>query len=121
MTLPTLIGVAALGGVGAVARFGLDGRVGERFASAFPYGTLGVNILGSFIIGLLVGAGLRGSAELLLETGLIGAFTTFSTWMFESHRLAEDGQLRLGALNIVFSLALGILAAWTGRQLGAAL
>jgi len=121
VTLPELIGVAVLGGVGAVARFGLDGQVGARFSGAFPYGTLGVNVLGSFVLGLLVGVGLRGSAELLLETGLIGAFTTFSTWMFESHRLAEDGQLRLGALNVVVSLALGIAAAWIGRQLGAVL
>lgn len=121
MTAPELIGVAVLGGTGAVARFGLDGVVGERFGSAFPYGTLVINLLGAFILGVFAGAALRGSAQLELGTGLIGAFTTFSTWMFETHRLAEDGQLRLGALSIVISLALGIASAWLGRQVGLAL
>ena len=51
----------------------------------------------------------------------MGAFTTFSTWAFESHRLAEDGEGRLGALNFAVSLMLGVTAAWLGRHIGAAL
>lgn len=121
MTAPELVGVGVLGGVGAVARFGIDVRVGERLGSVFPHGTLLVNLLGSFILGLVVGAALRSSEELLLGTGLIGAFTTFSTWVFESHRLGEDGRLRLGALNITASLVIGIAAAWAGRRVGSAL
>ncbi len=121
MTGPEFVGVGALGGIGALARFGLDGSVGRRVGSAFPLGTLVVNLLGSFVLGVLVGAALRSSEELLLGTGLIGAFTTFSTWMLESHRLGEDGRLRLGALNIAISLVLGIAFAWAGRRLGAAL
>jgi fluoride ion exporter CrcB/FEX len=54
-------------------------------------------------------------------TGLLGAFTTFSTWALESHRLGEDGQLRLGALNFLASLALGVAAVWLGRELGGVL
>jgi CrcB protein len=63
----------------------------------------------------------HGDALRLAGTGLVGAFTTFSTWVLESHRLGEDGRLRLGILNIVVSLALGIGALWLGRQVGAAL
>jgi CrcB protein len=121
MTTPDVIGVGVLGGVGAIARFGIDGMVGERLGSVFPYGTLLVNLLGSFLLGLLVGAALGASEQLLLGTGLIGAFTTFSTWVFESHRLGEDGRLRWGALNIAISLVLGIAAAWAGQHLGSTL
>ena len=61
---------------------------------------------------------MSGTAYRLVGTGLIGAFTTFSTWMLESHRLGEDGQLRLAGLNLAASLVLGVLAAWAGRHLG---
>lgn len=121
MTAPELVGVAVLGGIGAVARFGLDRGVGRRFASEFPYGTLSVNIAGSFILGVLAGAALGARAELLAGTGLIGAFTTFSTWALESHRLGEDRRLPLAVVNILVSLLLGIAAAWAGRRLGATL
>lgn len=70
---------------------------------------------------MLVGAAVRNDAYDIAGTGLLGAFTTFSTWALESHRLGEDGQLRLGALNFVVSLVLGLSAAWAGRQLGATL
>ena len=78
-------------------------------------------MLGSLILGILVGASARGDAYDIAGTGLIGAFTTFSTWALESHRLGEDGQLRLGALNFAVSLILGVTAAWAGRHLGATL
>jgi fluoride exporter len=116
-----VIGVGLLGGVGAVGRFALDGGVSGRLGREFPYGTLAVNVLGSFVLGVLVGAALSQSAYRLLGTGLIGAFTTFSTWAFESHRLGEDRRLRAGLLNFAVSLILGVLAAWAGRRLGAAL
>jgi fluoride exporter len=121
MSLAVVLGVGALGGVGAVARFLLDGAVSERAGRDFPFGTLAVNLLGSLALGVLVGAALSGDGYRFVATGLIGAFTTFSTWALESHRLGEDGQLRLGALNFVVSLVAGVLAAWAGRHLGAAL
>jgi CrcB protein len=66
-----------------------------------------------------VGAAVGGNAYRLEGTGLIGAFTTFSTWVFESHRLGEAGELRLGAVNFAISLVLGVTAAWAGRHVGA--
>lgn len=111
-------GIGLLGGAGAVLRFLLDGTVSTRFGRALPYGTLAVNVSGSLALGVLVGASVAGDASRLVATGLVGAFTTFSTWTFETHRLAEDGQLRAGAINVLVSLALGLLAAWVGRELG---
>jgi CrcB protein len=115
------LGVGVLGGAGAIARFVLDGGVSARLGRDFPYGTLAVNVLGSFLLGALAGAALSGDAYRLAATGLVGAFTTFSTWMLESHRLAEDGELGAGLLNFAVSLVLGVTAVWAGRQLGAAL
>jgi fluoride exporter len=114
-------GIAALGGAGAIGRFLLDGAVAARTRRAFPWGTLAVNLTGAFLLGLLTGVALSGDALRLLGTGLLGAYTTFSTWSLESHRLGEDGQLRLGALNFAVSLVLGVAVAWIGRELGAAL
>jgi CrcB protein len=116
-----VVAIGLVGGVGAISRFLLDGAVAGRAGRDFPYGTLAVNVLGSFILGLLVGAAVRGDAYDVAGTGLLGSFTTFSTWALESHRLGEDGQLRLGALNFVVSLILGLAAAWAGRHLGGAL
>jgi CrcB protein len=115
------LGVGLIGGVGAILRLGLDGAVAARLGREFPYGTLVVNLLGAFVLGVIVGAAFSQDAYRLLGTGMIGAFTTFSTWTLESHRLGEDGQLRLGAVNFAVSLLLGIALAWAGRHLGAAL
>lgn len=109
------------GGLGAVARFVLDGVVARRLGREFPYGTLTVNFLGSFALGILAGAALDGDAYRVAGTGLIGAFTTFSTWALESHRLGEAGRLPLGVVNFAVSLLLGVAAAWLGRELGAVL
>jgi CrcB protein len=121
MSLGLVLGIGLLGGVGAIARFALDGAVSRRTGRAFPYGTLAVNILGSFLLGVFVGAALSPSAYRLVGTGLIGAFTTFSTWMLESHRLGEDRRLDVGLANFAVSLVLGVTAAWAGRHLGASL
>ena len=121
MSALVVIGVGLVGGLGAVARFALDGAVDSWLGREFPFGTLAVNLSGSFVLGILLGAALSGDSYRVAGTGFIGAFTTFSTWAFESHRLGEDGEVRLGAANFAVSLALGILAAWAGRRLGAAL
>jgi fluoride exporter len=121
MSLLVFIGIGLLGGVGAVGRFLLDGSVSGRAGRDFPYGTLAVNILGAFALGLLVGGVLDTNALRLAGTGLVGGFTTFSTWTLESHRLGEDGEMRLGVVNFAVSLVLGVGVAWAGRHLGAAL
>lgn len=118
MSAPTIVAVGALGGLGAVARFGLDGLISGRLRSEFPFGTLIVNVLGAFVLGLLVGAAVSSTAYTLIGTGWVGAFTTFSTWMFEGHRLGEEGNLRLGVLNFGISLILGLGGAWAGRHVG---
>lgn len=121
MSVPVLLAVGGVGGVGAILRFVLDGAVSARVRGGFPCGTLIVNLTGAFILGLLVGVVPGQEADRIAGTGLIGAFTTFSTWTLESHRLGEDGQLRLGIVNFAVSVILGIAAAWAGRHLGAAL
>jgi CrcB protein len=117
VTVLVWLGVGALGGVGALLRFGVDGFVAERAGSSseFPWGTFAVNISGAFVLGLLVGAALHGDALLLAGTALIGSYTTFSTWMFETHRLGEEGELWLALLNVAVSLAVGLGAAELGR------
>ena len=121
MSLGVLLGIGLLGGAGAVARFAVDGAVSSLSGRRFPWGTLTVNLTGSLVLGVLAGAGVGGDALRLAGTGFLGGYTTFSTWMFESHRLGEDGELSAGVANLVASLALGLLAVWLGRKLGAAL
>jgi CrcB protein len=121
MSAAVLLGVGVLGGMGAVGRFLLDAAVARHVGRAFPFGTLAVNLSGALALGVLTGAALGGDAYRLWGVGLIGAYTTFSTWALESHRLAEEGEGRLGALNFAASLVLGVLLAWLGRELGAAL
>jgi len=92
--------------------------VSSRFdAAEFPLGTFAVNISGAFVLGILAGAGLRGDALLLAGTATLGAYTTFSTWMFETHRLGEDGSFALALLNVVLSLVVGVSAAALGRAI----
>jgi CrcB protein len=113
-----LIGAAVLGGFGAVLRFALDSAVSARSSTSFPLGTLAVNLLGALVLGLLLGAGVTGEALKLLALGLLGGFTTFSTWMFETHRLAEDGLIRMAAANVAVSVLFGVLAIWAGKLIG---
>ena len=121
MSGAVLVGIGLLGGVGAIGRFLLDGAVASRAGDRFPWGTLAVNLSGALALGALVGAEVGGDALRLAGTGLLGAYTTFSTWMFESQRLAEDGELRRGLANLVVSLALGLACAWLGREIGGGL
>jgi CrcB protein len=117
-TVLVWVGVGVLGGVGAIARFAVDAVVSARAGGRFPAGTFVVNLSGSVILGLLTGLALTGDALLLAGTAVLGSYTTFSTWMFETHRLAEDDQRLAVVANVVLSLVLGLLAAALGRWIG---
>jgi fluoride exporter len=115
------IGVGLLGGVGAVARFEIDALVSARARGGFPLGILVVNLTGAFALGLLVGLEVAGDALLLAGTAVLGAYTTFSTWMADTHRLAREGRRGAAAANLVLGLGLGLAAAAGGRWVGGAL
>ena len=115
------IGAAVVGGVGALARFHLDAFVELSSAGEFPLGTLVVNLLGSFCLGLLTGLAVTGDTLLLAGAALLGSFTTFSTVMLETERLGEEGGRRLALANLAASFAGGLPAAIVGWILGAAL
>ncbi|MDX6640676.1 MAG: fluoride exporter [Solirubrobacteraceae bacterium] len=111
------LGVGFLGGCGAIARFLVDAIVSTRAAGRFPTGTFVVNLTGTVVLGVLTGLTLSGDALLLAGTAVIGSYTTFSTWLFETHRLAEDNERLLASANIVLSLVLGVAAAALGRAI----
>ena len=110
-------GVFVIGGFGAVARFVVDRAVARRTARPFPFGTLAVNVSGAVLLGFISGLTLSHQAALLAGTAFVGAYTTFSTWVFETHRLAEERQFWPAAANIVVSVALGVAAAMLGALL----
>jgi CrcB protein len=112
------VGVALLGGGGAVARFTLSTAVARRTAGWLPYGTLAVNLSGSALLGLVAGFALHGDALTLVGGGLLGSYTTFSTWMLDSERLSEHHSGRALAANLLGSLLLGLAALALGRALG---
>lgn len=110
-------GVLLIGGLGAVARFMVDRTVARRAARSFPFGTLTVNITGAFLLGLITGLTLSHQAALLAGTAFVGAYTTFSTWMFETQRLTEERQVWPAVANIVVSVVLGLAAAAAGQAI----
>jgi CrcB protein len=112
------VSVAVAGGLGSTLRFLIDGQVARRTRTAFPFGTLAVNISGAVVLGFLSGLVLRADIALIAATALVGSYTTFSTWMFETQRLAEERQLAAAAGDIVVSLVLGVGAAALGRMIG---
>ncbi len=114
-------GLAALGGLGALARFELDGRVQLWAAGEFPLGTFVVNVAGSFVLGLLTGLSITGNTLFLAGVGFLGSFTTFSTWMLETERLGEDGEGSLALANLALSLLAGAAFAAAGWAVGALL
>ena len=115
------LGVAALGGTGAVLRFFVDGRVASRTRSGFPFGTLAVNLSGAAVLGLVSGLALHPDAALLGGTALVGSYTTFSTLALESWRMLQDGAWLTASINLGGSVLLGLLAVVAGVALGRAL
>jgi CrcB protein len=117
----TWIGVAFFGAFGAVARFRLDSVVSGRVPSDFPLGTLVVNLTGSFALGILLGASVPHRVVFLLGTGFAGGYTTFSTWMVESERLGEVGDVVSLLRNLWLSMLAGFGVAAAGFYVGQAI
>jgi CrcB protein len=115
------IAVGLLGGAMAVARFALDALLSDHPVQPFPLGILAVNLLGTVVLGIVAGAALSGEALVIVAGGGTGSFTTFSTWMLDSERLAESGRTDLGLLNVGVSLLAGFAAVALGHRLGTAL
>lgn len=113
--------VAIGGGLGALLRYAVEGVIAPRQRSPFPLSTLVVNLVGSLLLGALVGAALDGHVPdawlLFLGTGLIGGFTTFSTFTYETVRLVEDGAWRYVFWNLLISGPAAFLLAGIGYAL----
>jgi CrcB protein len=117
--LSKLIVVALGGAIGAVARYRLGGLINSRLPMQFPLGTFVINITGSFIIGFFLALvsqriTVHPNWRLLIAVGFVGAYTTFSTFEFETLKLIEDGSVVSAALNVMLSVVLGFIAVWLG-------
>lgn len=116
--------VIAGAALGAPLRYLTDLHVQRRHDSVFPWGTFTVNVTGCLVLGLVAGAAATGAVpeqvRLLLGTGLCGALTTYSTFSYETMRLAEEGAGLFAALNVAGSLAAGLGAAFAGAALASA-
>lgn len=123
MSASIVAGIAAAGGIGAAARFVVDGAVTARRPGPFPVAILLINIVGSLVLGILVGLvqyhGASDAWLAVLGTGFCGGFTTFSTASFGGVRLAQGGRHVLAAYNVLGTLALCTAAAAAGLALAA--
>ena len=104
---------------GGLSRYYLSGWVYNLLGRSFPYGTLAVNIIGAFLIGLIMELALRSTAlsdtvRLGLTVGFLGGLTTFSTFSYETFKLLEDGQFLLAAVNVLASVLICLFCTWLG-------
>jgi fluoride exporter len=117
-----LLGLAVAGALGSVLRYGVDHLVQRRAGSGFPFGILVVNVSGSLVLGVLVGSaahhGVPADWLTVAGTGLIGAYTTFSTFSFDTAALLERRQWGPGVANMSLSVGAGLAAAACGLALG---
>jgi CrcB protein len=115
--------VAIGGALGSVLRFWLGSYLVTRLGSRFPYGTFVVNISGSFLIGIVITIFAERTQwsdnwRYLIPIGLIGGYTTFSAFEYETFRLFQDGQILTAALNVVLSVIVGFAGVWAGAIVG---
>lgn len=120
--MPTILAVAVMGGLGALARYGIE-RGFVRSSASFPWGTILVNVSGSFVLGLLYALAIERVqgpewVRLGLTVGLLGGFTTFSTFSLQTFRLIEEGSHGAAVGNALGSLALGLVAVTIGVIVG---
>lgn len=115
--------VFAGGGIGAIARYWLSGFVYQKIGSDFPSGTLLVNILGCLLIGIMMSVleerfVVYPSLRIFLTMGILGGFTTFSSFSFETVALLRDGELFYATANVVLSVVTCLGSTWLGFSLG---
>jgi len=118
-----IILIALAGGLGTLSRYGLSGLVQRLTGAGFPWGTLAVNLLGCFVFGLVWSAGqgrlgLSAEARTVVLVGFMGAFTTMSTFVFETGGFLKDGQWLLGLGNILAQNLVGLTALFLGFSAG---
>ena len=118
-----LLWVGLGGFFGTIARYLLSGWVAVRWGAIFPWGTFVINISGSFVLGFFLAFAqdrpwVHSGARLMFAVGFVGAYTTFSTYTYESFRLMTEGQFALAAFNIVGSVVVGLVAVFAGVALG---
>jgi CrcB protein len=121
--LVALLWVGLGGFLGANARYLLGGWIADRLGVGFPYGTYAINVTGSFILGFFLAfaqdrAWVAPPARLLFAVGFVGAYTTFSTFEYESIRLLQDGELLLCSVYMIGSVISGAVATVAGIALG---
>ena len=117
MSAGTWLGVAVLGGFGAVLRHVVDAAVAARVRHTLPLGIFVVNVSGALGLGLLVGSGAGPDAVRIVGAGLLGSYTTFSTWMLQVEVLRRGGRTHLAVTYVVASVLLGLAAVALGRAL----
>ncbi|GAB1689113.1 fluoride efflux transporter CrcB [Krasilnikovia sp. M28-CT-15] len=116
----TLVLIVLGAAVGAPLRYLADRAVQARHDSLFPWGTFAVNVSGSLLLGLLTGLPVGPAWSALLGTGFCGALTTYSTFSFETLKLARDGARLLAVANVAGSLLAGLGAAYVGLLIAGA-
>lgn len=114
----TLLWVALGAAIGAPLRYLTDRFVQSRHSSVFPWGIMTINVLGSFVLGVVTGVAAHPALAALLGTGFCGAFTTYSTFANDTVALARGSRRRMAVLNAVGSVVLGLLAAALGLRVG---
>ncbi len=114
----SILFVAVGGFFGAIVRFGVSNWIKGKYPSSFPIATLIVNLSGSFLLGLIIGANLAHSLQLLFGTGFMGAFTTFSTFKLESIQLRAEKKWKTLVIYLGITYTIGILFAFIGIRLG---
>jgi fluoride exporter len=121
----TLLAIALAGAIGAPVRFMVDGFVQDRLGQVFPWGTFVVNVSGSLLLGFITGValyhGFPSVPKAFLATGFCGTYTTFSTFGYETIRLAERNAVLMASANVLGSLGTGLAAAAGGLGLAALL
>ena len=123
IALNQLMFIAAGGAIGAVFRFVMSNGIHSFMSRDFPYGTLTVNVIGSFVMGisyvmLIERLNISPEWRAFIIVGLLGAFTTFSTFSIETLVLIENGELSKALLNVVLSVLLCVMGSWIGLILG---